>query len=266
MVSWAGTWLSPSNGPAGTGESAVQQLGGELEAVGARAVHRDDGEPVAQLEVPPEAGVARRRHQHAVARVAEGVEAEFFEAGHILGSASIRVRAGSGSAARTVLFSGDIGRWDKPFLNDPAPCSEADWVLMESTYGDRLHGGEDTIEGELRDILNAAVRAGGNVVIPSFAIERSQELLYYLNRLQRARQAPRVPVFLDSPMAIEATRIYWEYPQLYDEAATKLDLGRAYVEMDDRPAAEALLLEVAEEGNPEQQAEARELLARIKAS
>jgi metallo-beta-lactamase family protein len=149
-------------------------------------------------------------------RVADGVEAEFFEAGHILGSSSIRVRAGGGSEARTVLFSGDIGRWDKPFLNDPAPCSEADWVLMESTYGDRLHGSEDTIEGELRDVLNAAVRAGGNVVIPSFAIERSQELLYYLNRLQRARQVPRVPVFLDSPMATRVTEVFSHHPDFLD--------------------------------------------------
>ena len=149
-------------------------------------------------------------------RVADGVEAEFFEAGHILGSASIRVRAGGGSEARTVLFSGDIGRWDKPFLNDPAPCSEADWVLMESTYGDRLHGSEDTIEGELRDVLNAAVRAGGNVVIPSFAIERSQELLYYLNRLQGAKQVPRVPVFLDSPMATRVTEVFSHHPDFLD--------------------------------------------------
>jgi metallo-beta-lactamase family protein len=149
-------------------------------------------------------------------RVADGIEAEFFEAGHILGSTSIRVRAGSGAEARTILFSGDIGRWDKPFLNDPAPCSEADWVLMESTYGDRLHEPEDTIESEFRDILNAAVRAGGNVVIPSFAIERSQELLYYLNRLQRAKQVPRVPVFLDSPMATRVTEVFSHHPGVLD--------------------------------------------------
>jgi metallo-beta-lactamase family protein len=140
--------------------------------------------------------------------VAPGVEAEFFEAGHILGSASIRVRLGAGSDARTVFFSGDIGRWDKPFLNDPAPCDGADWVLMESTYGDRLHGAEDAIEGEFRDILNGTIRAGGNLVIPSFAIERSQELLYYLNRLQRAKRVPLVPVYLDSPMATGVTEVF----------------------------------------------------------
>jgi metallo-beta-lactamase family protein len=149
-------------------------------------------------------------------QVADGVEAEFFEAGHILGSSSIRVHAGDGSETRTILFSGDIGRWNKPFLNDPAPCDKADWVLMESTYGDRLHGSEDTIEGELRDILNATVRAGGNVVIPSFAIERSQELLYYLNRLQRTQQVPRVPVFLDSPMATRVTEVFSHYPTFLD--------------------------------------------------
>lgn len=150
-------------------------------------------------------------------RVADGVEAEFAEAGHILGSASIRVRLGGGPGARTVLFSGDIGRWDKPFLNDPEPFDEADWVLMESTYGDRLHGLEDTIGMELRDILNGAVRAGGNVVIPSFAIERSQELLYYLNRLQRAKQVPPVPVFLDSPMATNVTEVFGHHLDYLDE-------------------------------------------------
>lgn len=149
-------------------------------------------------------------------RVAEGVEAEFFEAGHILGSSSIRVRAGTGAEARTILFSGDIGRWNKPFLNDPAPCDAADWVVIESTYGDRLHDAEDTIERELRDILNATVRAGGNVVIPSFAIERSQELLYYLNRLQRARQVPPVPVYLDSPMATRVTEVFGRHPGYLD--------------------------------------------------
>jgi metallo-beta-lactamase family protein len=151
-----------------------------------------------------------------VVRVAGGLEAEFFEAGHILGSTSIRVRIGAGADARTILFSGDIGRWDKPFLNDPAPCDEADWVLIESTYGDRLHGSEDTIEAELRDILNAAIRAGGNVVIPSFAIERSQELLYYLNRLQRSRQVPPVPVYLDSPMATKVTEVFSHHPGYLD--------------------------------------------------
>jgi metallo-beta-lactamase family protein len=148
--------------------------------------------------------------------VADGMEAEFFEAGHILGSASIRVRFGSGAETRTVLFSGDIGRWDKPFLNDPAPCDAADWVLMESTYGDRLHGSEDAIEGEFRGILNDTVAAGGNVVIPSFAIERSQELLYYLNRLQRAKQVTLIPVYLDSPMATKVTEVFAHHPGFLD--------------------------------------------------
>jgi metallo-beta-lactamase family protein len=149
-------------------------------------------------------------------RIAGGVEAEFSEAGHILGSSSILVRAADGAGVRTVLFSGDIGRWDKPFLNDPAPSGDADWVLIESTYGDRRHESENTIEAEFRDILNAAVRAGGNVVIPSFAIERSQELLYYLNRLQRAGGVPRVPVFLDSPMATKVTEVFAHHPAYLD--------------------------------------------------
>jgi metallo-beta-lactamase family protein len=181
---------------------------------------RTPARPPAPLYTEEDAEKAGRRFTIAelgrAVRVADGVDAEFYEAGHILGSTSIRVRVGGGSEERSILFSGDIGRWDKPFLNDPAPRDGADWVLMESTYGDSLHGSESTIEDEFRDILNAAIRAGGNVVIPSFAIERSQELLYYLNRLQRAKLVPPVPVYLDSPMATRVTEVFSRFPGYLD--------------------------------------------------
>jgi metallo-beta-lactamase family protein len=163
--------------------------------------------------------------------LAEGFTAEFFEAGHILGSASIRVNAAtkngnSGGRTRSVLFSGDIGRWDKPILNDPAPCDRADYILMESTYGDRLHEGEERIQSGLKEIVASTVKAGGNVVIPSFAIERSQEVLFYLNRLLLEDGIPRVPVFLDSPMATRVTEVFGKYPEFLD--AETLGLIRAH--------------------------------------
>ena len=148
--------------------------------------------------------------------VAEGIEAEFFEAGHILGSASIRVRAGRNGSSRTILFSGDIGRWDKPLLNDPDPCDTADYVLMESTYGDSLHAAGSEIADALAKVVQATVAAGGNVVIPSFAIERSQEVLYYLNELLYADRIPHLLVFLDSPMATKVTDVFGHYPEYFD--------------------------------------------------
>jgi metallo-beta-lactamase family protein len=148
--------------------------------------------------------------------VAEGIQAEFHEAGHILGSASIRVRVGAGGQARRVLFSGDIGRWGTPILNDPAPCDGADYVVMESTYGDSLHGRESGIADELARVINETTAAGGNVVIPSFAIERSQEVLYHLNRLLGENRIPHVLTFLDSPMAVKVTGVFTKWTRFHD--------------------------------------------------
>ena len=148
--------------------------------------------------------------------VARGIQAEFFEAGHILGSASIRVRFGTNADARTVLFSGDIGRWDRPIVNDPSPCDQADYVLMESTYGDSLHGSDAEITQTLEKVVTGTVAAGGNVVIPSFAIERSQEVLYYLNNLLLANKIPHLLVFLDSPMASKVTDVFGHWPDFFD--------------------------------------------------
>jgi metallo-beta-lactamase family protein len=153
--------------------------------------------------------------QHSVG-VARGIEAEFFEAGHILGSASIRVRFGLKESARTVLFSGDIGRWDRPIINDPSPCDQADYVLMESTYGDSLHGSDAEITQTLERVVAGTVAAGGNIVIPSFAIERSQEVLYYFNYLLRADKIPHLLVFLDSPMAMKVTEVFGHWPDFFD--------------------------------------------------
>ncbi len=148
--------------------------------------------------------------------VAKGVDAELFEAGHILGSASIRVRFGKNGEARTVLFSGDIGRWNRPIINDPSPCDQADYLLMESTYGDSLHGSDEEIGLTLQKVISETVASGGNVVIPSFAIERSQEVLYHLNALLMANRVPHLLVFLDSPMATKVTDIFRHWPEFFD--------------------------------------------------
>jgi len=151
-----------------------------------------------------------------------GLEAEFFEAGHILGSASIRVRVGNGRGSRTVLFSGDIGRWNRPIINDPRPCDQADYVLMESTYGDRLHADDSHIADHLAEVVTRTVARGGNIVIPSFAIERSQEVLYYLNALLRENRVPHLLVFLDSPMATRVNDVFGHWPAYLDADMARL--------------------------------------------
>jgi metallo-beta-lactamase family protein len=156
--------------------------------------------------------------------VADGVEATFHDAGHILGSAMIRlVISGNGGGARTVVFSGDIGRWDKPILNDPTVFDQADYVVMESTYGDRLHEDQADIDSLLEDAILSTVKRGGNVVIPSFAIGRTQEVLYRLNGLFVAKRIPRLSVFIDSPMALRVSEVFQRHRELFDREMTTLE-------------------------------------------
>ena len=152
-----------------------------------------------------------------VVNVSQGIEAIFFDSGHILGSSAIRVKITQGGESRTVLFSGDVGRWDIPILRDPQAIDQADYVLCESTYGDRVHAPSSDIKQKFCDIVNDTRKRGGNVIIPSFAVERSQELLYYLNELVKEGCLPQMLVFLDSPMAVKVTDIFKKHPELFDK-------------------------------------------------
>jgi len=154
--------------------------------------------------------------------IADGIEASFHDAGHILGSSHVRLQVGGNGQQRTVIFSGDIGRWDRPILNDPTLFEEADYILMESTYGDRLHEDSADQPGKLADIINATRQAGGNVVIPSFAVERAQEILYHLNNLLLADRIPHLLIFIDSPMAISVTKIFEKHAELFDPDMKRL--------------------------------------------
>jgi len=146
------------------------------------------------------------------------LQASFFEAGHILGSAMIRLQVtGASGESRSIVFSGDIGQWDKPIIEDPTIFSDADYLVMESTYGDRRHEDPGEIDQLLADAVNATRRAGGNLLIPSFALERTQEVLYHLNRLLRADRIPHLMVFVDSPMAIRVTDVFKNHPELFDD-------------------------------------------------
>ena len=149
--------------------------------------------------------------------IGDGVAATFHDAGHILGSSMIRVTVSQDGEKRTLLFSGDVGRWNKPILRDPTLFAQADYVLVESTYGDRLHESQETISDELARVISSTVEAAGNILIPSFALERSQEVLYYLNELLIKDRIPHLVVFVDSPMALSVTEVFQHHTELFDK-------------------------------------------------
>ena len=150
-------------------------------------------------------------------RINNAAEAVFRDAGHILGSSMIRLKIAQNGDERTILFSGDVGRHDMPIIEDPSEFHQADYVLVESTYGDRLHEKAEDVDNRLAEVINATKQAGGNIIIPSFALERSQDLLYHLNELLLADRIPRLMVFLDSPMAIRVTEVFKDHPELFDD-------------------------------------------------
>jgi metallo-beta-lactamase family protein len=153
--------------------------------------------------------------------IAPGLAITFRRAGHILGSATVELEiAEPGQAPVRLLFSGDLGRYGVPILADPDPAPGADEILVESTYGDRLHA--ESARDALRDEIRAAVARGGAVVIPAFAVGRTQEVLFDLRALEQAGEIPELPVFVDSPMAVDATPIYLAHREDQDEEMTRL--------------------------------------------
>jgi metallo-beta-lactamase family protein len=150
-------------------------------------------------------------------QIGPAVRASFHEAGHVLGSSVIHVHAEQNGEARSVLFSGDVGRVNRPIVRDPDRIGDGDYVLVESTYGDRVHDTHEDIKTTIARTINEAKAAGGNVVIPSFALERSQDVMYYINELMLEKAIPRLRVFLDSPMARSITKVFRRHVELFDE-------------------------------------------------
>ena len=159
--------------------------------------------------------------------VAPGVRATFYDAGHILGSAMIRVVAndGDGTGDKVIVFSGDIGRPNTPIIRDPSTFTDADYVLMESTYGGREHDPQEEAVRVLAETINLVAQAKGVLLVPSFAIGRTQEVVYELDRLLSAGKIPKLPLYLDSPMASKATDIYRRHQEYFD-AETRALLAR----------------------------------------
>ena len=149
--------------------------------------------------------------------VVDGIAATFHDAGHILGSAIIEMRVTDGADTTTIVFSGDLGRCDTPILRDPTPVSHADFVLVESTYGNREHAPHPQAIEELAKAINEVANDRGVLLVPSFAIGRTQEVIWVLDELLRDKRIPQLPLYLDSPMASRASDVYLRHPEDYDE-------------------------------------------------
>jgi metallo-beta-lactamase family protein len=153
---------------------------------------------------------------------AQGVVATFYDAGHILGSASISLQMEEKRQKSHLWFSGDIGRRDMPILRDPVLPKEADILLMESTYGDKPHNDPEQAYVEMREIILRTLKRNGKVIIPSFAVGRTQELVYNLHRMSEDGDLPHVPIYVDSPLAVNASKIFRAHSECYDAEMNKL--------------------------------------------
>ena len=181
-------------------------------------------------EHPPEPLYTREDVEHLSGRfravaynelteVADGISIRLVDAGHLLGSASVEMHIQEEGTTRIIVFSGDLGSANTPYLRDPTPFTSADLVFLESTYGNRNHRPLEATLTEFEQILKDAVRDGERVLIPAFAIGRTQHIVYYIAQFIRERGLAPIPIYLDSPMAIEATHLYARHRDLFDEEA-----------------------------------------------
>jgi metallo-beta-lactamase family protein len=142
------------------------------------------------------------------------------DAGHVIGSAIVELLITEHDKLKKIVFSGDLGQNDVPIIEDPTLIEKADYIFIESTYGDRLHDTRLPRDKQLMDVIKTTINRGGKVFIPSFALERTQELLYTLSELQtKNHDFPKVPIYLDSPLAIKITEVFKNHPELYDAQA-----------------------------------------------
>ncbi|HAR96422.1 MAG TPA: MBL fold hydrolase [Deltaproteobacteria bacterium] len=157
-----------------------------------------------------------------IVSLGKGVTLKFWDAGHILGSGSVEMWYQDGAKEKKIVFSGDIGKKDNPIINDPEHTEIADYVVMESTYGNRLHKSMPETIDELVEAIKTTFKKGGNVLMPAFAVGRTQDLLYILNGLVREGRLRPIEVYIDSPLANEATKVYLSHPEVFDREASKL--------------------------------------------
>ncbi len=197
----------------------------ETDAAYVNKHHRKAGEPPAEpLYTTADAEAVNPRmisHPYdAPFDALPGARVTFFEAGHILGSAGVQLDIVENGKPLRLVFSGDIGRKGMPILRDPALPARADILMMECTYGDKIHRDPQKAENELRDTVQRTCRRGGKVIVPSFAIGRTQELVYSLGRMIEQGEIPPIPIVVDSPLAVSISDLYEKYPECFDQEAT----------------------------------------------
>ncbi|MHB8845549.1 MAG: MBL fold metallo-hydrolase RNA specificity domain-containing protein [Nitrospirota bacterium] len=194
-----------------------------------RRAMRKGGEPVEPLytteDVEKVLPLIDRSTYGRIIDTGKGIRYGFSDAGHILGSGSLALWLAGPDREKKIIFSGDIGKKGNPIINDPTLATVADFVVMESTYGDRLHKNNEDSAQELAEAVTTTFAKGGNVLIPAFAIGRTQDVLYLLNRMVREKKLPKLTVTIDSPLAKKATTIYLRHPDLYDDEAVRLLRG-----------------------------------------
>jgi metallo-beta-lactamase family protein len=169
--------------------------------------------------------------------IGENLTATFYDAGHILGSAITLIQAKKNGQSATICYTGDLGRFGKPILRDPTLIFEdgpvrVDLLIMESTYGNRFHDPVEDLHGKLRQVIRETVQRGGSLIIPSFAYGRTQELIYMLHELYNANAVPKIPIYIDSPLATRITRVFGEHAEVFDR-----ETHEAFLEKGENPFA-----------------------------
>ncbi len=159
---------------------------------------------------------------HRPHQIAEGVTLTFYDAGHVLGSAMVALDVDVVGDDRRLVFSGDVGRRNMPILRDPEIPNGASCLIMESTYGNRTHDPIEQMEDELHEVITRTVKRGGKVIVPSFALERAQEVIYALKQLEMQGRLPDVPVYVDSPLTVKLTDVFRIHPDCFDTEARKM--------------------------------------------
>jgi len=154
--------------------------------------------------------------------VAPGVRLTFRDAGHILGSATVTLDISENGATRRLFFTGDLGRKQMPILRDPAVVRDVDYLITESTYGNRLHPADENVKQELQRLCGLVAERRARMVIPAFSVGRTQQILYFMHELWLAGRLPHIPVFVDSPLSTKATKVYEDHPECYDAEMRKL--------------------------------------------
>ncbi|HZG00545.1 MAG TPA: MBL fold metallo-hydrolase, partial [Chitinophagales bacterium] len=173
-------------------------------------------------DVPPMLGLFKRVNYEETFPVADGVSAFLRDAGHILGSASVTMKYRQNGKDRALGFTGDIGRPARPILRDPAPMDDVDYLLTESTYGNRVHEGTpDDKERLLKIVLQTCVEQKGKIIIPAFSVGRTQEIVYMLDQLHAQKRLPRLKMYVDSPLSTNATNVYRAHPECFDADISK---------------------------------------------